>query len=122
MAANDELSGGKLKGNHYYLAVVNTPINTEATPYIAECCDIIEALGMSFNEGEAFKAIWRLAASKQGRGKPGNKAVYDADKIAHYGLRIAAQTREQEIPTLNTVHAKWVQMNLLDEAMEHQRE
>lgn len=86
------LSGGKLKGDHYYRVTVDRPISEELEPYLAECADIIEALNMTFNEGEAFKAIWRLAAARQGRGKPGNKAQYDADKIAHYGSRVKAQT------------------------------
>jgi hypothetical protein len=88
-----ELQGGKLQGDHYYRVRVDAPMSTEVPPYVAECSDIIEALNMTFNEGEAFKAIWRLAASRQGRGKPGNKAQYDADKAAHYGSRIAAQTK-----------------------------
>lgn len=89
------LTGGKLSGDHYYRVQVAEPISPEIAPYSAECADIIEALGMTFNEGEAFKAIWRLAAARQGRGKPGNKAQYDADKIAHYGARIAAQTKKE---------------------------
>lgn len=86
--------GGKLTGNHYYRVQVGSPISAEVQPYVAECADIIEALNMTFNEGEAFKAIWRLAAARQGRGKAGNKPEYDADKAAHYGERIAAQTRK----------------------------
>lgn len=87
--------GGKLaRATNYYQVEVATPIDPTSTPYVAECADIIEALNMTFNEGEAFKAIWRLAAARQGRGKPGNKPEYDADKAAHYGARIAAQTRK----------------------------
>lgn len=88
--------GGKLAGNHYYRVVVTTPVSPELGPYTAECADIIEALDMTFNEGENFKAIWRLAAARQGRGKAGNKPQYDADKAAHYGGRVAAQTRAKE--------------------------
>ena len=88
------LVGGKLSGDHYYRVEVSAPIAAELPPYTAECSDIIEALGMTFNEGEAFKAIWRLAAARQGRGKPGNEPQYDADKAAHYGGRIAVQTRK----------------------------
>lgn len=87
------LTGGKLSGNHYYRVDVAEPISPELKPYTAECGDIIEALGMTFNEGEAFKALWRLAAARQGRGKPGNKPEYDADKVAHYGGRVAVQTK-----------------------------
>lgn len=88
------LVGGKLSGDHYYRVAVSAPIAAELPPYTAECSDIIEALNMTFNEGEAFKAIWRLAAARQGRGKPGNEPQYDADKAAHYGGRIAVQTRK----------------------------
>lgn len=91
-----KLSGGKMAGDHYYRVQVPQPISPELQPYAAECADIIEALGMTFNEGEAFKAIWRLASARQGRGKPGNKAQYDADKAAHYGARIAAQTKAHD--------------------------
>lgn len=86
--------GGKLSGDHYYRVRVAAPIAPDVTPYTAECADIIEALGMTFNEGEAFKAIWRLAAARQGRLKPGSKGLqYDADKVAHYGKRVAVQTK-----------------------------
>lgn len=90
-----ELTGKKLSGDHYYRVKVDAPMSEEVPAYTAECGDIIEALGMTFNEGEAFKAIWRMAAARQGRGKPGNKAMYDADKAAHYASRIAAQTKLQ---------------------------
>ena len=58
-------------------------------PYKAECQDIIEALGMDFNEGNAFKALWRRAAARLGKVKKGNESpLYDAQKIAFYGNRI----------------------------------
>ena len=86
--------GGKLTGAHYYRVEVPAPMSPELQPYSAECADIIEALDMTFNEGEAFKAIWRLAAARQGRVKStGAGPQYDADKVAHYGARVAAQTR-----------------------------
>lgn len=91
-----QLTGGKLSGNHYYRVQVAEPMSSELQPYTAECADIIEALGMTFNEGEAFKALWRLAASRQGRGKPGNKAQYDADKVKHYGERVAVQVSREK--------------------------
>ena len=86
--------GGKLTGNHYYRVDVSAPISPELQPYSAECADIIEALDMTFDEGEAFKAIWRLAAARQGRVKStGAGPQYDADKAAHYGARVAAHTK-----------------------------
>lgn len=90
-------NGGKLSGDHYYRVSVSKPIAPDVQPYVAECADIIEALNMTFNEGEAFKAIWRLAASRQGRVKPGSAGMqYDADKVAHYGVRVAEHTRSQQ--------------------------
>lgn len=49
--------------------------------YIAECNDIIDALGMKFNEGTAFKALWRKAALRLGHGKRGSTARYESEKI-----------------------------------------
>jgi len=88
--------GGKLKGDHYYRVDVKSPISDEIAPYLAECADIIEALGMSFNEGEAFKAIWRLAAARTLGKAKGTSAQYDADKAAHYAGRVAAQIRADD--------------------------
>lgn len=90
-----QLTGGKQSSGNYYRIEVARPVEEGRPAYSAECADIIEALNMTFNEGEAFKAIWRLAAARQGRGKLGNTPQYDADKAAYYGGRIAAQTRNQ---------------------------
>lgn len=76
-----EASGGF---NNYYLVKVEHPQRAEQLPYQAECEDIIRALGMTFDEGCEFKAIWRTAAARQGNGKPGSKAKYDAEKRVHY--------------------------------------
>jgi hypothetical protein len=81
-----------LRGRNYYQVEVQEPMNPDLTPYKAECADIIEALGMTFNEGEAFKALWRGAAART-LGLVKNTAQYDADKAAHYGQRVAAQVR-----------------------------
>lgn len=94
-APDTALVGGKLTGDHYYRVAVSDPMAPDLQPYVAECADIIEALDMTFNEGEAFKALWRLAAARQGRGKPGNKPQYDADKAAHYGQRVAVCERRK---------------------------
>lgn len=95
-AKQPKVNGGKLPGNHYYLVSVSKPIAPDVQPYVAECADIIEALNMTFNEGECFKAIWRLAASRQGRVKPGSAGMqYDADKVGHYGVRVAEHTRSR---------------------------
>ena len=76
-----ELTGGKV---NYYLARVEHPRREEQPTYQAECEDIISALGMTFDEGCEFKAIWRTAAARKGNGKPGSNAVYDAEKRVHY--------------------------------------
>jgi hypothetical protein len=119
--ANNKLNGGKLEGNHYYLADVVSPINPKVAPYTAECSDIIESLNMTFNEGECFKALWRLAASRQGRGKPGNEAKYDADKVAHYGNRVAVQNREEQVD-LGSVVKKWGHATWETDVMDNRNE
>lgn len=87
-------TGGKQPGlASYYHVHIDAPMS-DVGAYTAECGDIIEALDMTFNEGEAFKALWRLAAMRQGRAKPGGSPIYDADKVAHYGARVAAHTRD----------------------------
>lgn len=91
--ADKQLTGGLV---NYYLAPVKHPQRPEQPAYVAECEDIIEALQMDFNEACEFKAIWRTAAARLGNGKPGQKALYDAEKRLHYAgrsvrfLRIAA--------------------------------
>jgi hypothetical protein len=77
----DRLTGGF---TNYYLVKVNHPQRVEQPPYQAECEDIIRALNMTFDEGCEFKAIWRTAAARLGNGKPGTKALYDAEKRVHY--------------------------------------
>lgn len=85
-----KLSGGL---NNWYVVPIKNPQRKEQEPYQAECEDIIQALGMTFDEGCAFKALWRNAAARMGNGKPGNTAVYDAEKLVHYANRILAKER-----------------------------
>lgn len=73
---------------NYYLAQVKQPQREEQKPYQAECEDIIQALGMTFDEGCLFKALWRNASARLDNGKPGQSAVYDAEKMMHYASRI----------------------------------
>lgn len=80
-----KLTGGL---NNYYVVPIKNPQRKEQEPYQAECEDIIQALGMTFDEGCAFKALWRNAAARMGNGKPGNKALYDCEKLVHYANRI----------------------------------
>ena len=82
---SDEFTGGPTT---YYTVTVAHPLSIP-DPYHAECSDIIEALNMSFAEGEAFKAIWRLCAARElGLQKENHSAKYDAEKVTHYGKRM----------------------------------
>ena len=84
------LTGGS---TDYYKARVDHP-TSGGERYIAECNDIIEALRMESDVANVFKAAWRVAALRQGRGKPGqDSTIYDGEKIVFFGQRIIA--REQ---------------------------
>jgi hypothetical protein len=79
---------------NYYLVPIAQPKRAGVAPYTAECEDIIEALGMTFAEGCAFKAIWRSCAARTlGKKKAGQdeEGVYDAEKVVYYGGRMLAQ-------------------------------
>lgn len=91
-AETEEYTGGSV---NYYRVHVTLP-TTLPEPYDAECNDIIEALDMTFAEGNAFKAIWRTAAHRQGRKKKGNNAKYDAEKVIFFGKRMLAQAIDNE--------------------------
>ena len=85
-----KLTGGS---SDYYKVHINNP-TTLNTEYDAECNDIIEALQMNFAEGNIFKAIWRMAASRLGNGKPGTTYLYDAEKIEFFAQRLISQNKE----------------------------
>lgn len=81
-----EYSGGKV---NYYEVEIKHPTREGREPYTAECNDVIEALGLSFAEGEAFKAIWRKGAARIFHGKRGHDSgLYDAEKAHFYGHRM----------------------------------
>ncbi|WP_053269398.1 hypothetical protein [Pseudomonas chlororaphis] len=87
-----EYSGGSVS---YYSVPVPNPTTQHHQPYVAECNDIIEALGMNYAEGNAFKAIWRRAAQRTlGKRKAGAKddGLYDAEKVEFFGARLVAQS------------------------------
>ena len=90
------LTGGLV---NYYLVNVDNPQRVKQAPYQAECEDIIQALGMTFDEGCLFKALWRSAAARQGNIKSGHKAVYDAEKMVHYAQRVLQFVRAAQTPT-----------------------
>lgn len=86
------LTGGRV---NYYLASVAHPRRPDQAPYRAECEDIIAALGMTFDEGCEFKAIWRTAAARLGEGKPGQNEVYDCEKRVHYAQNSLVTARHR---------------------------
>jgi len=92
----NEYSGGKTS---YYQVDVISPVDERSDPYTAECQDIIEALGMDFNEGNAFKALWRRAAARLGKSKRGyTDGLYDAEKVEFYGRRLVElEQRERKV-------------------------
>lgn len=80
--------------DYYKVEVKNT--TSGGKPYLAECNDIIEALGMNFAEGNAFKALWRRAAHRTlGLKKAGAKddGLYDAEKVKFFGERLVEQSK-----------------------------
>lgn len=87
-----EYTGGSV---NYYKCYVASPTTLEA-PYHAECNDIIEALGMTFAEGNAFKAIWRRCAARTyGSKKKGyDNGLYDAEKVVFFGERMVEQSKQ----------------------------
>jgi hypothetical protein len=94
-AAVPEYTGGSVS---YYRVQIVAPTSGDIPPYTAECNDIIEALGMNYAEGNAFKAIWRRAAAQNlGLAKLGYKdGKYDAEKVEFFGSRMVVQsTRAQ---------------------------
>jgi hypothetical protein len=75
----------------YYTVEVTRPTTAGNTPYLAECNDLIEALGMNYAEGNVFKAIWRRCAARQDKTKLGHNALYDAEKVVFFGQRLVVQ-------------------------------
>lgn len=76
----------------YYKVKVDNPTTQEA-PYSAEANDIIEALGLTFAEGNLLKAVWRIAADRKGLKKKGNNSVYDAEKLVFFANRVLVQEK-----------------------------
>ena len=87
-----EYTGGSVS---YYKVQVNSP-TSGGDPYMAECNDVIEALGMNYAEGNAFKALWRRAAARLGKSKKGyTDGLYDAEKVVFFGQRLVEQEKAQ---------------------------
>lgn len=99
VVARKQQSGGQKTGGSvdYYKCHVADPIDPNAKPYTAESIDIIEALGMTFAEGEAFKAIWRTCTGRMGGAvKADNKALYNAEKVEFFGARMVRAAKRSE--------------------------
>jgi len=91
--ADAEYTGGSVS---YYSVPVAVPTTAGRASYIAECNDIIEALGMNYAEGNAFKALWRRAAARHGKAKRHyTDGLYDAEKVVFFGERLVAQEKSQ---------------------------
>lgn len=92
----EEYTGGS---SSYYSVFVEHPTTEGRPQYMAECNDIIEALGMNYAEGNAFKALWRRAAARNlGKRKKGyDNGLYDSEKVEFFGIRLKVQSKvEQE--------------------------
>ena len=94
--AGVEYTGGS---SNYYKVFVKNPTTLEQA-YEAECNDIIEALQMTFAEGNAFKAIWRKAKARQGVQKKGyDNGLYDSEKVVFFGERMVVEAKEKSHET-----------------------
>jgi len=80
-----ESSGGD---NDYWIARIDNPKRLK--PYSAECEDLIELFQMTFQEGEAFKALWRKGQMRIGNGKPGDTLLRNSEKVYHFAGRMVA--------------------------------
>jgi len=90
----EEYTGG---ASSYYQVCITEPTTVGSPQYIAECNDIIEALDMTFAEGNVFKAVWRTAAARQGKTKKGNNAVYDAEKNIFFSKRMLIKAKNDAL-------------------------
>lgn len=79
----------------YYKIPVDAPISG-AEPYVAECIDIIEALDLSFAEGNVLKSLVRRAvARKFGLAKKGYvDGLYDAEKMVFFSERVLKKEQQ----------------------------
>jgi hypothetical protein len=84
------ITGGS---SDYYKLRIDKP-TSGGEPYIAECNDIIEALQMTYAEGNVLKAVWRHALARRGIGKQGNTLQYEADKTEFFGRRLAELAKD----------------------------
>lgn len=93
LADLEEHTGGSV--GYYKVHVANPTTLPEA--YYAEANDIIESLGLTFAEGNLFKAIWRMAADRNGKKKKGNNSVYDAEKLVFFAERVLVHEKAKGV-------------------------
>jgi len=77
--------------------------------------DVVVAWDLGYLEGTALKYIARW--QDKGGIQDIKKAIHFLEKL----IEVEEAKKEQPVD-IDGVHKKWVQMNLMDEAMEHQRE
>jgi len=77
--------------------------------------DVVLAWNLGYLEGTALKYIARW----QDKG-----GINDIKKAIHFLEKLieVEEAKKETHTTVEGVHKQWVQMNLMDEAMEHQRE
>lgn len=67
----------------YYKVKVNHTVDYKI-PYEAECAEITYALGLTHEEANMFKEIWRMATARKGITKKGNSRIRGLKKIRWY--------------------------------------
>lgn len=81
-----QLSGGSC---NYYMVDVKKP-TTPKDAYTVECNDLIEALGLTWQEANIYKEIFRTANERtHGNGKDGNNPKRAAEKVLFFAIRHA---------------------------------
>lgn len=81
-----QLSGGSC---NYYMVNVKKP-TTLKDAYTVECNDLIESLGLTPQEANIYKEIFRTANERtHGNGKDGNNPKRAAEKVLFFAIRHA---------------------------------
>lgn len=81
-----QLSGGSC---NYYMVDVKNPTTLEDA-YTVECNDLIESLGLTPQEANIYKEIFRTANERtHGNGKDGNNPKRAAEKVLFFAIRHA---------------------------------
>lgn len=90
----EEYTGGSVS---YYTVYVTNPTTGGREPYYIEVNDLIEALDMTFAEGNVVKATCRKAAARKfGAAKKGyDNGLYDSEKVVFFGERMVVQSQEE---------------------------